>query len=300
MTKFAGVVPAAITPFTPDGEFNERVFRDVMEYNIQAGVHGFWIGGGSGESVLLDDDENLQVATAAAEQAAGRVTNIMHIGAPTTRRAAQMAEYAAKAGVDALCCVPPFFYAADDKSIIEHYRVVGAATDLPLLLYNLPQSTNVEITPPLAAKIRDAVPTLAGLKHSGPIVEHIRDFADLDLACFIGNSYLMLPGLSIGACGCIDGPLNVVPELWVDIWQAYEAGDLATAVKAQRRATEVAQSILEFGFLGALKAALSERLGVECGDPRPPQLPLSAEQRDALAERMEVLGVLQQDRKVAS
>ena len=300
MTNLAGVVPAIITPFTADGDFNERAFRDVMEYNIQAGVHGFWIGGGTGEGVLLDDDENLQVATAAAEQADGRVTNIMHIGAPTTRRAAQMAECAAKAGVDALCCVPPFFYEADEEAIIEHYRVVGAATDLPLLLYNLPQSTNVEITPPLAQRIKDAVPTLAGLKHSGPIFEHLREFSDLDLACFIGNSYLMLPGLTIGACGCIDGPLNVVPELWVDIWRAYQAGDLAAATEAQRRATEVAQNILEFGFLGALKAALSERLGVDCGDPRPPQLALSPAQRAALAKRMRELGIVEDDRKAAS
>ena len=300
MANLSGVVPAIITPFAANGDFNERVFREVMEYNIEAGVHGFWIGGGTGESVLLDDDENLRVATAAAEQAAGRVTNIMHIGAPTTRRAARMAEAAAGAGVDALCCVPPFFYEADEEAIIEHYRVVGAAADLPLLLYNLPQSTGVEILPSQAQKIRDAVPTLAGLKHSGPIVEHIRDFADLDLACFIGNSYLMLPGLSIGACGCIDGPLNVVPELWVDIWNAYQADDLARACEAQRRATEVARNIFEFGFLGALKAALSERLGIDCGNPRPPQLPLGAEQRVVLAERMREMGVLEGNRKAAS
>ena len=103
MAELKGVVPAVVTPFTAAGEFNERAFREVVEYNIQAGVHGFWIGGGTGESVLLDDEENFRIATAAAEQAAGRITNIMHIGAPTTRRAVKMAERAAGAGVDALC-----------------------------------------------------------------------------------------------------------------------------------------------------------------------------------------------------
>ncbi|MBT6512112.1 MAG: dihydrodipicolinate synthase family protein, partial [Rhodospirillaceae bacterium] len=71
MTNLSGVVPAVVTPFTRDGAFNERAFRDMLEYNIQAGVHGFWIGGGSGESVMLDDEENLQIAKAAAEQGAG-------------------------------------------------------------------------------------------------------------------------------------------------------------------------------------------------------------------------------------
>lgn len=292
MAELKGVVPAVVTPFTAAGEFNERAFREVVEYNIQAGVHGFWIGGGTGESVLLDDEENFRIATAAAEQAAGRITNIMHIGAPTTRRAVKMAERAAGAGVDALCCVPPFFYAASDDEIIEHYRIVGAATDLPLLLYNLPQSTGVNISPALAARIRDKAPQVAGLKHSGPTVEHVREFATLGLSCFIGNSYLMLPGLSIGAVGCIDGPLNVVPELWVKIWRAFETGDLPGAIEAQRRATEVAQAILEFGFLSALKAAASERLRIDCGAPRPPQLALSDTQRSALIERLRSLDVM--------
>ena len=154
MADLRGVVPAVVTPFTAEGDFNEAAFREIVEHNIQAGVHGFWIGGGTGESVLLDDEENFRIATAAANQAAGRITIIMHIGAPTTRRAARMAERAASAGVDALCCVPPFFYEAGDDEIIEHYRVVASATELPLLLYNLPQSTGVNISPTLAAKIR--------------------------------------------------------------------------------------------------------------------------------------------------
>ena len=292
MAELAGVFPAIITPFTAEGDFDEAAFRKIMESNIEAGVHGFWVAGGTGESVLLDDEENYRVAVAAADQAGGRIANVIHVGAPTTRRAARMAERAAEAGVDALCCVPPFFYAADDAAIVEHYRVVGAAADLPLLLYNLPQSTGVDLSPALVAEIRAAVPQVAGLKHSGPTVEHVRDFTALGLACVIGNSYLMLPGLSIGAVGCIDGPLCVVPELWVEIWQAYQAGDLARASEAQRRATEVAAGIFEFGFLGALKAALSERLQVDCGAPRPPQLPLDGDQRAALAERMRALGVL--------
>ena len=292
MADLKGVVPAIVTPFTATGEFNESAFRQVMEYNIEAGVHGFWIAGGTGESVLLSDDENFAIASAAADQNRGRITNIMHIGAPTTRRAAAMAERATQAGVDALCCVPPFFYAATDEEIIEHYRIVATATELPLLLYNLPQSTGVNITPALAARIRERVPQVAGLKHSGPTVEDVRAFADLDLACFIGNSLLMLPGLTIGAVGCIDGPLVVVPELWVAIWKAYVDGDMQRAMAAQQRATEASMAILNFGFLGALKAAASERLKVDCGAPRPPQLPLSGAQRAELVQALRALDLL--------
>ena len=146
MGEFRGVYPAHITPMTGDGGLDEAAFRQVMEFNIEAGVDGFWVAGGTGESVYLDDEENGRIARAAADQSDGRARIIMHVGAATTRRAARMAEQAASAGVDAICCVPPFFYQPGDQGVVDHFRVVAAAADLPLFVYNLPQSTGVEIT----------------------------------------------------------------------------------------------------------------------------------------------------------
>ena len=117
MTDFRGVYPAIVTPMTPDGGVSEEAFRAVMEFNIQSGVHGFWVAGGTGESILLDDEENNRIAEWAADQARGRIKNIMHVGAPNTRRAIAMAEHAAKAGVDAVCAVPPFFYRPGDEGV---------------------------------------------------------------------------------------------------------------------------------------------------------------------------------------
>ncbi|HCK14443.1 TPA: N-acetylneuraminate lyase, partial [Candidatus Poribacteria bacterium] len=131
-TEFQGLFPAIITPMTADGELNEDAYRKVMEFNIRAGVDGFWVAGGTGESVLLDDEENCRVAGIVADQSQGRVKNIMHVGAPTTERSAKMAEHAAKVGVEAICCVPPFFYRRSDDEIVEHYRIVASAADLPL------------------------------------------------------------------------------------------------------------------------------------------------------------------------
>ena len=239
MSQFQGVYPAIITPMTSEGRFNEEAFRKVMEFNTEAGAHGFWVAGGAGESVLLDDEENNRIADIAADQAGGRAKNIMHVGAPTTARAARLAEHAAGAGVEAICCVPPFFYGTSDDGIVEHYRAVAAAADLPLFVYNLPGCTGVEITSDLMAKIQERVPQLAGLKHSAPTLSHVREFADMGLSCLIGNCRLMLPALTIGATGCVDGPLNVAPEFWLEIWNAYQEGDLKRAEAAQARATEV-------------------------------------------------------------
>ena len=291
MVGFHGVFPAIITPMTPEGRLNEAAFREVMEFNIQAGVHGFWVAGGTGESVLLDDEENMRIAEIAADQARGRITNIMHVGALTTARAAGMAEHAARVGADAICCVPPFFYKPSDAAIVEHYRVIAAAADLPFFVYNLPQCTGTEITPELMRKIRERVPQLAGLKHSALTFSYVRDFTRMGLCCIIGNSALMLPALTLGATGCIDGPPNVAPELWVEIWHAYQAGDLKRAERAQDRATEVTSLVRRFGLHATTKAVLSARLGIDCGDPRPPGLPLTAEQCAQVRKEADELGL---------
>ena len=188
MKDFKGVYPAFLTPMDKDEAVNEEAFRKAMEFNIQAGAHGFWVAGGSGESVLLDDAENNRIAEISVDQAAGRAKIIMHIGAPTTKRAARMAEYAAKAGVDAICCVPPFFYHQSDEAIVEHYRVVGAAASLPLFAYNLPGATGVELYPERMEKIKEGVPQLEGLKHSGMNFAFVRDYVKLGLSCFMGNA----------------------------------------------------------------------------------------------------------------
>jgi N-acetylneuraminate lyase len=292
-TEFRGLFPAVITPMTSEGKLNEGAFRKVIEFNIQAGVHGFWVAGGTGESVLLDDEENHQIAEIVAEQSQGRVKNIMHVGAPTTARAARMAKHAARAGVEAICCVPPFFYRRTDDEIVEHYRIVAAAAGLPLFVYNLPQATGVEVTPVLMQKIQEKVPQLAGLKHSAPTFGDVRAFAKLGLSCLIGNCRLMLPALTLGATGCVDGPPNMVPELFLAIWTAYQDGDLKRAEAAQDSASEIITQISACGggFHATVKAVLNERLGVACGNPRPPASPLTAEQREALSKRLAKLGL---------
>ena len=291
MTKFRGLFPAIITPMTPEGKLNEATFRQVMEFNIEAGVHGFWVAGGTGESVFLDDEENRRIAEIAADQSRGRIVNIMHVGAATTTRAAKLAEHAARAGVEAICCVPPFFYGKNDDSVVEHYRVVAAAADLPFFVYNLPEATGVEITPDLMKKIQERVPQLAGLKHSALPFAHVRTFTKMGLVCFIGNCRLMLPALTIGAAGCVDGPPNMAPEPWLELWNAYQAGDLKRAEAAQEKASQVADLIKPFKFHAIVKAVIGERLGIDCGDPRSPIPSLTAEERTELLDKVAKLGL---------
>ncbi len=270
MADFEGVVPAVITPMDAKGDLNEEAFGRLLESNIEAGVDGFWLAGGSGESILLSDHENRQIARIAAGVGKGRVKNIMHVGAPTTERSIKLAEHAAEMGIDAICCVPPFFYRQGDEAIVEHFRAVAAAADLPLFVYNLPRATGVEITPDLMAKIQDKVPQLKGLKHSAATFAFVHSFSEMGLSCFIGSAVLFLPALTIGAVGFIDGPPCVAPELWVGIWKSFKQGDMEDAMSKQRRAYRLLKLIQEYGFVSPMKALAGRRIGMDCGSARLP------------------------------
>jgi hypothetical protein len=196
--QLEGILPAIITPMCANGAVDYEAFRAVLEANIRAGVHGFWVAGGTGESVFLSDEENMrlaeisvtdQPATAArvrdgsrrpahrnavpgpvqVEVCKGKAATIHHVGANTTARAVELAKHAAAVGVDAICAVPPFFYKPSDAAVVAHYQAVaGAAPHLPFYCYNLPQSTGQSIAAP--RQTTSAVCTVAilteALRHS--------------------------------------------------------------------------------------------------------------------------------------
>jgi dihydrodipicolinate synthase/N-acetylneuraminate lyase len=112
----------------------------------------------------------------------------------------------------------------------------------------------------------------------------------MGLACLIGNGRLMLPAMTIGATGCVDAPLNMAPELWVAIWDAYQAGDLAMAEAAQEKASAVAD-LVTYRFHAIAKAVLSARLGIDCGEPRPPGQGLAPDERAVLLRKVAELGL---------
>ena len=284
--EFYGVYPALITPMDSDGKLNESALRKVIEFNINAGVHGFWVAGGTGESVLLDDEENRRIAQIVCEESRGRVKNIIHVGTPTTTRSAKLAEHAAKSGVEAICCVPPFFYRQSDDAIVEHYRVVASAADLPFFVYNVPQWTQVEITPNLMQKIKEKVPQLVGLKHSAPYIGPIRQFCKMGLCCMMGNSRLMLPALMMGASGCIDGPPGMVPEIFVDIWDSFQSGNFKQSRESQEKGAQVGALVENTKMHAYYKAFIGKRLGIDCGQPRPPFEGLTSSEKDELSKLM--------------
>ena len=129
------------------------------------------------------------------------------------------------------------------------------------------------------------------MKHSALSFSNVRDFAKMGLNCLVGSGMLMQPALTIGATGCVDGPSNAAPEIWVEIWNAYNDGDIARAQAAQDRASELTATVRDLGLHPAMKELLGQRLGIDCGAPRPPGQPLSAEQKAMVRRKLEELGL---------
>ena len=149
----------------------------------------------------------------------------------------------------------------------------------------------MHITPDLMQQLQDNVPQLTGLKHSAPDMNDVYTFAKMGLRVFTGMGRMMFPALTVGAAGCVDGPPCLAPELWVAIWEAYNARDLDRAEEAQAKASEVMDFLIDLGYIGALKTAVGERLGIETGDPRPPNLGATPEQKVAAREAVHRLGL---------
>ena len=291
--EFEGVYPAIITPLDKKNKFKEDIFRKIVEFNINSGAHGFWVSGGTGESVYVDHNEIKQVIKSSVDQSQNRAKIIAHVGSLTTYNSQLLAESAANSGAHAICAVPPFFYKPDIKTIIKHYKAISdAAGNLPFLVYNLPQSTGIEITPLMMKEIIDAIPNISGLKHSGQAFTDLKGFINLNISCFIGNANLMLPALTLGASGCIDGPLNAAPELWSNIWETFKKNKLEESMIAQEKAIKFSNIIRDFDMHASIKEIISQRLNIDCGNPIPPLPQLNENEKAKLISDVKKLNIL--------
>jgi N-acetylneuraminate lyase len=291
--EYKGVFPAPPTPVREDGRIDEKALRALLEDNMAHGANGFWMAGTTGEGPILTDEQRDAVARVSGEVCKGRALVIMHVGAISTASAVKAARTARSAGCDAVCCLPPFFFPSSERSRIEHYKAVAdAAGDLPFFVYNLPQLTQVETVPALMEKFARAVPTLRGLKHSAPNFADIRVFADMGLTCFSGNGAFPLPALTMGAVGTIDAPLALAPWHYVELYNAWKAGNLARAQELQAGIRKFVDLVWMFNAPpDVCKVVLAARLGVDCGRSIPPVNRLTDDERREVLRVAESLGV---------
>ena len=302
-SPFTGVIPPVVTPLDDAGNFDRASFDRVVNRMIDAGVHGLFFLGSSGEVVFSTDERRREIIAAAVETVAGRVPVLVGCIDTETNRVIEHARTAAELGADAIVATAPFYALGGVNEIERHFRKIHEAVDLPLFAYDIPVCVHVKLPGALLLKLGlDGV--LAGVKDSSGDDVSFRFLARDNAAA--GRPLTLLTGHEVvvdgaymsGADGCVPGLGNVDPAAYVRQWDAYRAGDWDTVRAEQDHLTELMRIVLvttgAVGFgagVGAFKTALM-LLGVFSTNRMPePVAALTGENLTAIAEVLRSCGL---------
>ena len=275
----AGVFAALITPFKPDGSLNLDMLGPLAEFELAQGLHGFYVGGSTGEAFLQTADERKAVLREFAKAVKGRAKLIAHVGAISTDEAIDIGRAAADAGYDAISAIPPFYYDFSTAEVQAHYRALADATPLPLIVYNFPaKSARPLTTADLLALLEH--PKIIGVKHTSQNLYQLERLKTAAPGAVIYNGFdeMFVGGVAMGADGGIGTTYNVMGELFVALYKAMLAGDLPTARELQTRANDVIDVLIDVGVFPGTKAIL-KGLGMDCGECRRPFSALTSAQQ---------------------
>jgi len=294
MFKPEGILPALVTPFTDDGKaVDEERLRFLVNRCIELGVHGIVPCGTTGEFVNMTTEEKKRVIKIVVDEVNGRVTVVAGTGASGTEQALEMTKYAKDVGADAALIVTPFYLKPTDRGIYEHYDTISSEVDLPIILYNIPQCTGVELTWQMVEDLAQ-IPNIVGLKDSSgqlryilAVLEKVRD--KINVLC--GHDEVVVAALAAGCSGAILASANVIPDVWVQIYNHVKNGELQKARELQYKVQKIARIIAGSGAVGT-KEALN-MMKIKVGPVRKPLSvggELTYEAREELRLDLEKIG----------
>ncbi|MCS5733149.1 4-hydroxy-tetrahydrodipicolinate synthase [Herbiconiux daphne] len=241
---FGQVLVAMVTPFTADGEVDWPGVEKLIDELITGGADGIVVSGTTGETSTLTDPEKIRLVEVGKEVAAGRAKIITGGGSNETAHAMQLARQSEKAGADGNLVVTPYYNKPTQAGILTHFRMIADATDLPVILYDIPGRTGVPIKYETILRLSKH-PNILGVKDAkGDFSEVSRVLNQTDLLYFSGDDANVLPHLAIGASGLIGVTANVAPGPYRVIVDAVNAGDLATATAAHKSLEPLVRAIM--------------------------------------------------------
>jgi len=289
MTKtFRGTYTVMITPFDASGAVDLAATTDFVEWQISSGIHGLVPLGSTGEFLSLTDAERHAVAQTVIDTSGGRVPVLIGTGAESTDDVIRYSRDAEAMGADGVMIIPPFYSTPTEDELFEHYRRIGAAIGIPIMVYNNPATANVDLTPPIVARLSE-IDNVSYIKESTMDVTRIRDIMD-----FCGDRMTVFGGIMgfesflAGAQGWVAVGSNIMPGEMADIFTLWaDQRDFDAAQALYKKVLPVIRLVGGQRYVTASKAAL-ESMGRYVGGPRPPRLPLPEQQwsevRDALRQ----------------
>lgn len=271
----SGVLPAMATPLTGDGYLvASDAVAPLVDFLIEAGVHGLFVGGTTGEGLLLDIEQRCTLHDAAIEAAAGRVPILVHVGTSITRDSLVLAEHAADVGADGMVAITPTFYGMTEEALLAYFEQIAAtAPAIPFLVYDIPHMAATGVSPSLLANLMQSIPNFGGVKcsrHDAQIIRRLIDVVGNDAMLLAGNERIALGSLALGATGLISGLATAIPEPFVTLMEAYARGDLEAAQREQKRINHLLDIMPPGERIGAIKLILQQR-GLDVGSPVPPR-----------------------------
>lgn len=292
--KIEGIIPAVATPFGRDETLEEEAVGVLIDHLVEGGVHGVFTAGSVGEFWALSTEEKEKLFQTTVEKVDGRVPVYVGTGAESTREAVELTKSAEDVGVDAVTVITPYYIKPSAKELVHHFGTIAGKVSLPVIVYNNPARTGgVNIDPEVVSDLLREHSNIVGVKDSsGDLTlsaEYLRRCGK-GLSVLVGRDTLIYGGLAHGASGAVTSCGNVIPKRVVQIFDAFSEGDHERALEAQ-----FALFPFRLAFsLGTFPAVVKEALniiGLPGGKCRAPILPLTAENREKLANILSKMGI---------
>lgn len=276
-----GSFPAIATPFTADGEIDERLVRANVNLTVSDGVHGLVMAAHNGEAHLMSMPERQRVIAIGVDETAGRIPVVAGAGGIATRDVIAMTRFAREAGAVAALIEPPYFITPKDDDIVRHFAAVSDAVDLPIWLYNNPSRAGVSLTPELTDRLANLTNIVAIKDSSADFVQVTRLLQTVGdrMSVFIGNARLFgFAGVTMGAAGFVDGLPQVAGRRAVELYDFAVARDVERGQACQAELFRIGEALYRAPgtFPATMKDAMN-LLGRPGGYPRPPLYPMQGE-----------------------
>jgi 4-hydroxy-tetrahydrodipicolinate synthase len=287
-----GIVPALVTPFDKEERIDYQAWQVIIDTLIAEGVDGLFAAGGQGEFFSYEDEERAAALSFCRKAVAGRVSVYGNVGCITTRASVKLAQQAEAEGLDFLVVITPFYLKPSAEELAAHYIAICRSVRTPVLAYNIPDRTGVEITPGIVARIASECENFVGLKDSSGKLDGVpllmQAAQNRKLAIFMGRDNIILPALKLGCVGAVTACANVAPRLFVDLYRAFRSGDLERAERLQQLINPLRMAVNSHTFPSVVKEAM-QMAGLPAGPCRRPVGVMPPEARANLARIIEDL-----------
>jgi len=284
------VLTATVTPFDADGAVDYESYRELCSYLVDNGSEGVVVSGTTGESPTLSDDERVELLRAAIEAVGDRATVLAGTGTNSTAHSIHLTEQAHEAGADGFLVVTPYYNKPPREGIIRHFKAVAAASDRPVMVYNIPSRVVINIEPETMAKLAE-IPNVTSVKQANDDLDQARRIVELGLDLYAGDDNIVYPFLEVGGRGGVCVHTHVVGPQVKEMIRLFRDGDTEGAKRIDEELAPAYELLAVTTGPIQIKAALN-LLGHDVGGLRLPLVEASDEERARIRDCLERLGAL--------